>query len=151
MKILVTGGAGFIGSHYIKYHLEKNPRDEIVNLDKLTYAGRPENLQEIEKNPNYSFQKGDVCNFQDVEKALQGCEAIINFAAESHVDRSIENAAPFLQTDVVGAYTLLEAARKAEIKKFVQISTDEVYGQILKGKFTEQTLLMPRPCSSCKN
>ncbi|MFH0955540.1 MAG: dTDP-glucose 4,6-dehydratase [Candidatus Micrarchaeota archaeon] len=151
MKLLVTGGAGFIGSHYIKQHLENNPNDQIVNLDKLTYAGRLENLLEVEKNPNYSFIKGDVCDFKTVEKAITGCDAVINFAAESHVDRSIENAAPFLQTDVVGAYTLLEAARKHGIKKFVQISTDEVYGQILEGQFTEQTILMPRnPYSASK-
>ncbi|MBU1930102.1 dTDP-glucose 4,6-dehydratase [Candidatus Micrarchaeota archaeon] len=144
MKILVTGGAGFIGSHYIKQHLKQNPQDEIVNLDKLTYAGRLENLKEIEENPNYSFQKGDICNTQDVEKAIQGCEGVVNFAAESHVDRSIQSATEFIQTDVFGAYCLLEASRKQGIKKFVQISTDEVYGQILEGQFTEESLLMPR-------
>lgn len=151
MKILVTGGCGFIGSHYIKNHLASNPKDEIVNLDKLTYAGRLENLKEIEKNPNYSFVKGDICNSTDVEKAIRGCESIIHFAAESHVDRSIQSASEFIQTDVVGTYTLLEASRKSEIKKFVQISTDEVYGQILKGSFTEESLLMPRnPYSASK-
>lgn len=151
MKLLVTGGAGFIGSHYIKNHLQNNPKDQIVNLDKLTYAGRLENLQEVEKNPNYSFIKGDICDHATVEKAIKGCDAVVHFAAESHVDRSIENAAPFLQTDVVGTYFLLEAARKHDIKKFIQISTDEVYGQILSGSFTEESLLMPRnPYSAAK-
>ncbi len=122
MKILVTGGCGFIGSHYIKRHLAAHPQDEIVNLDKLTYAGRLENLKEVEKNPRYSFVKGDICEPKDVEKAIQGCEAIVHFAAESHVDRSIENASSFIQTDVIGTYILLEAARAGNIKKFVQIS-----------------------------
>lgn len=150
-RILVTGGCGFIGSHYIKQHLAKNASDEIVNLDKLTYAGRKENLRELDGDSNYRFIHGDVARQQDVEKAMRGCDTVINFAAESHVDRSIENAAPFLQTDVVGAYTLLEEARKQNVQKFVQISTDEVYGQILEGSFTEQSLLMPRnPYSASK-
>lgn len=151
MKILVTGGCGFIGSHYIKHHLHDNPDDQIVNLDKLTYAGRKENLLEVEKNPNYSFVKGDICNLKIVEKTMKGCETVINFAAESHVDRSIQSATEFIQTDVFGAYNLLEAARKFNVKKFVQISTDEVYGQILSGSFTEESLLMPRnPYSASK-
>ncbi len=151
MKLLVTGGCGFIGSHYIKHHLEKNPQDQIVNLDKLTYAGRLENLIEIEKNPNYSFIKGDICDSKIVAKAMQECEAVINFAAESHVDRSIQSAAAFIQTDVFGAFTLLEEARKQDVKKFCQISTDEVFGQILNGRFTEESVLMPRnPYSASK-
>jgi dTDP-glucose 4,6-dehydratase len=151
MKILVTGGCGFIGSHFIKQHLQNNPQNEIVNLDKLTYAGRLENLKEVEKNPCYSFIKGDICNSSDAEKAMNGCDTVVHFAAESHVDRSIQSAAEFIKTDVVGTYILLEAARKKNIQKFVQISTDEVYGQILSGSFTEESLLMPRnPYSASK-
>ena len=143
-KILVTGGAGFIGSKFIKLFLKNNPKVEVVNLDKLTYAGRLENLDEVDSVSNYSFIKGDICDKKIVEKAMNGCDAVINFAAESHVDRSIENPSAFINTDVFGAFVLLEQARKEEVEKFVQISTDEVYGQIMNGSFTEESLLMPR-------
>jgi dTDP-glucose 4,6-dehydratase len=153
MKILVTGGAGFIGGNYIRNHLNNNPNDEIVNFDKLTYAGKKESLADIEANPNYSYSfiKGDIVDRQAVKSAMQGCEAIINFAAESHVDRSIEDATEFIRTDVMGAFTLLDEAREQDIQKFVQISTDEVYGQIEEGSFTETSPLMPRnPYSASK-
>ncbi len=151
MKVLVTGGAGFIGSNYIKFHLEKYPEDKIVNLDKLTYAGRLENLKEVEKNPNYSFIKGDICDKKIVEKAMQGCERVINFAAETHVDRSILEAGTFVKTDVFGTYVLLEEAKKQKVEKFVQISTDEVYGTVLEGKSKETDELRPSsPYSASK-
>lgn len=151
MKILVTGGCGFIGSHYIKHHLATHPKDEIVNLDKLTYAGRLENLKEIEKNPRYRFVKGDICDPKTVEKAMKDCEAVVHFAAESHVDRSIDSASPFIETNVKGTLLLLEAARKQDMSRVIHISTDEVYGQIMEGSFTEESLLMPRnPYSASK-
>ena len=152
MKILVTGGCGFIGSNFIRFILQKSPETLIVNLDKLTYAGRLENLQDIAgKNPNYTFIKGDICDRDTVQKAMEGCDAVINFAAETHVDRSIEDASQFIKTDVLGAYVLLEEARSRDISKFIQISTDEVYGQIIKGSFKETDILMPRnPYSASK-
>ena len=151
MKLLVTGGCGFIGSNFIHYWLSKHPGDEIVNLDKLTYAGNPENLKSVEKNPRYKFIRGDVADEKIVEQAMNGCDTVVNFAAESHVDRSINDPLEFIQTDVVGAFVLLEQARKYNVKKFVQISTDEVYGQILEGSWTEETTLNPRnPYSASK-
>lgn len=151
MKLLVTGGCGFIGSNFVKYYLQKHPSDEIVNLDKLTYAGRLENLKEIEGNPNYSFIRGDICNREVVKKAIQDCEAVINFAAESHVDRSIADATQFIKTDVLGAFNILEEARKQELKKSLMISTDEIYGHVLEGSFKETSTLKPRnPYSASK-
>jgi len=151
VKILVTGGCGFIGSNYIRRHLEKKPGDEIVNLDKLTYAGRRENLQDLEGGGNYKFVKGDICAPKDVERAMQGCEAVVNFAAESHVDRSIENADAFAKTNFLGVKVLCEEARKQNVKRFLQISTDEVYGQIANGSFKETDMLNPRnPYSAAK-
>ena len=150
-KILVTGGAGFIGSNFIQYMLEKQPDAEIVNLDKLTYAGNLENLKSIEKKPNYKFIKGDICDAKVVAKSMKGCDVVVNFAAESHVDRSIEDPGSFIQTDVYGAYVLLEEARKQEVEKFCQISTDEVYGSIEDGSFSEESPLNPRnPYSASK-
>lgn len=150
-KILVTGGAGFIGSNFIRYMLNKHPHYKIVNLDKLTYAGNLNNLRDIEKNKNYSFVKGDICNKKIVEKLTKHVNAIINFAAETHVDRSIIDAGTFVQTDVFGTYVLLQAAKKFKIKKFIQISTDEVYGSIEKGSFKETDTLMPSsPYSASK-
>ncbi|MDO8428062.1 MAG: dTDP-glucose 4,6-dehydratase [Candidatus Diapherotrites archaeon] len=154
-KILVTGGAGFIGSNFIRQYLEKHAETQIVNLDKLTYCGRKESLQDIENNPEtknrYTFIKGDICNKKIVEQAMHNCDAVINFAAESHVDRSIQDPTQFIQTDVFGTFVLLEQARKQNVKKFLQISTDEVYGQIKEGSFTEESLLMPRnPYSASK-
>ena len=143
MKILVTGGAGFIGSNFIRHVLNKHPDYEILNLDKLTYAGNLDNLKDIEKNKNYSFVKGDICDKDVVKKVAKDVDAIINFAAETHVDRSIIHAGIFLKTDVLGAYTLLRVAKKLKIKRFIQISTDEVYGSIEKGSFRETDPLEP--------
>src|SRR3990167_10044903 len=109
MKILVTGGAGFIGSNFIHYWLKNHPEDQIVNFDKLTYAGNLENLKDIEKNPNYSFVKGDIADSQQVAKVINAIDIVINFAAESHVDRSILDPAPFILTNVVGTQVLLDA------------------------------------------
>ena len=150
-RMLVTGGAGFIGSNFIIHMLDKQPNIEIVNLDKLTYAGNLENLKSIEKNPNYKFIKGDICDPKVVAKAMKGCDVVVNFAAESHVDRSIQDPGSFIQTDVYGAYVLLEEAKKAGVDKFVQISTDEVYGSIEEGSFNEESPLNPRnPYSASK-
>lgn len=152
MKILITGGAGFIGSNFIRYLLE-NYNDEIVNLDKLTYAGNPENLEEIENNPNYSFIRGDIGDPKIVNQIVsRGIDIIVNFAAESHVDRSIEDPAVFLKTNVLGTQVLLEAAQKYRIRKFIQISTDEVYGSLgPTGYFTETSPLAPNsPYSASK-
>lgn len=150
-RIMVTGGAGFIGSNYVEHHLKEHPNDEIVVFDKLTYAGRMENLREFEENPNFSFVKGDICNKKDVSKAMQGIDEVINFAAESHVDHSIKDPDSFIKTDVFGAHNLLEEARKNNVKKFVQISTDEVYGEVMEGESDENYPLMPRnPYSASK-
>lgn len=149
--ILVTGGAGFIGSNFIRYVLNKHPDCRIINLDKLTYAGNLDNLRDIEKNKNYTFVKGDICDKEIVEKLTKNCDIIINFAAETHVDRSIIDAGSFVKTDVFGAYVLLNAAKKFGIKKFIQISTDEVYGSIDKGSFKETDNLNPSsPYSASK-
>lgn len=149
MKILVTGGAGFIGSNFVHYILKKHPEYEIVVLDKLTYSGRKENLQDIWDK--ITFIKGDITKRDDVEKALKNCDSIVNFAAETHVDRSVLDAGAFVLTDVFGIYTLLEAARRFDITSFEQVSTDEVYGHIQKGKFKEEDKLSPRnPYSASK-
>ena len=151
MNLFVTGGAGFIGSNFIRYILQKYPAYKIINYDKLTYAGNLDNLRDIEKNPRYKFVKGDICDFKLVSKYTKGCDVIVNFAAETHVDRSILNADAFIKTDVNGTFSLLEAARANKIKKFVHISTDEVYGSILKGSFTEKSPLSPNsPYSAAK-
>jgi dTDP-glucose 4,6-dehydratase len=143
MKLLVTGGCGFIGSNFIRYILAKYPDYKIINLDKLTYAGNRENLKTVEKDKNYIFVKGDICNEALAIKLSSGCDAIINFAAETHVDRSIKDASDFIVTNVDGTHSLLEAARKNSVKRFVQISTDEVYGSIIQGKFRETDPLRP--------
>lgn len=146
MKLLVTGGAGFIGSNFIRYILSNYPDDQIINFDKLTYAGNLQNLKDVEQNLNYKFYKGDICDSKAVEKAvslLDGIDAIVNFAAETHVDRSIVSAGSFVNTDVYGTYVLLEAVKKMKIKRYVHISTDEVYGSIDKGSFTEESMLKP--------
>ncbi|MDP2666527.1 MAG: dTDP-glucose 4,6-dehydratase [Candidatus Diapherotrites archaeon] len=144
MRILVTGGCGFIGSHFIREHLKSYPDDEIVNLDKLTYAGRQENLQDIEKDPRYIFIHGDIGDSEIVNQAINGCDQVVHFAAETQVDKAIVDPSLFLKTNVMGTHALLEAARKQDAKKFVNISTDEVYGHILEGSFTEKSLLNPR-------
>lgn len=140
MKIVVTGGAGFIGSNFIRYMLQAYPDYEIVNLDKLTYAGNLENLRDVEGMARYSFIRGDIADRQLLEGL--SFDALINFAAESHVDRSILDASPFLQTNVIGTQNLLDAARRRGCR-FVHISTDEVYGSIAEGAFTESSPLMP--------
>lgn len=151
MRLLVTGGAGFIGSHFVRHILSTYPSYEVVNFDKLTYAGSLENLKDLEGNPRYSFVKGDISDAAAVEGVMKGIDVTLNFAAETHVDRSIESAAPFLQSNVMGTHVLLEAARKHKIQKYVQISTDEVYGDTLKGAFTEESPLKPSsPYSASK-
>jgi len=145
-NILVTGGAGFIGSNFIHYLFRVHPDYEIINLDKLTYAGNPANLADIADDPRYKFVKGDIADRQLVNKLFQEEQfnVVVNFAAESHVDRSILNASPFIETNIKGTQVLLEAARSYPVKKFVQISTDEVYGSLGKtGKFTEESPLRP--------
>ena len=147
MKLLVTGGAGFIGSNFILYWLKKHPNDKIVNLDKLTYAGNLENLNSVEKNPNYEFIHGDICNPQLVNQITSNIDVIVHFAAESHVDRSILDAAPFIKTNIEGTYVLLEAALKNKVSRFHHVSTDEVFGALplnSKVKFTEKTAYNPR-------
>ncbi|PIS15596.1 dTDP-glucose 4,6-dehydratase [Candidatus Roizmanbacteria bacterium CG09_land_8_20_14_0_10_41_9] len=154
MKLLVTGGAGFIGSNFILYWLKKYPSDNIINLDKLTYAGNLENLKSVEKNPNYSFVKGDICDAKLVSDLVSKIDIIVHFAAESHVDRSILDPSPFIKTNIEGTYTLLEAALKNGKKRFHHISTDEVFGALpldSKEKFTEKTSYNPRsPYSASK-
>jgi dTDP-glucose 4,6-dehydratase len=151
MKVLVTGCCGFIGSNFLRYLLEKQPSYEVVNLDKLTYAGNPENLKDLALHKRYKFAKGDICDAKKVTEVARGADIIINFAAESHVDRSIEDANQFVTTNVYGTYVLLEAARKYGIKRFIQVSTDEVYGSIKKGSFKETDRLEPSsPYSSSK-
>ena len=149
--VLVTGGAGFIGSNYVEYHLEKYPEDKVRVLDKLTYAGRPENLKEFESNENYSFVQADICDRQAIEQAIKGVDRIIHFAAESHVDRSIEGQTEFLNTNIMGTYNLLEAAKAENVEKFLMISTDEVYGSVEEGSSKEDDELKPRnPYSASK-
>jgi dTDP-glucose 4,6-dehydratase len=153
MKLLVTGGAGFIGSNFVRYMLDKYKDYKIVNLDKLTYAGNLENIRDLEANRRHSFVKGDICDLRLVEKLVkrEEVDVIVNFAAETHVDRSIVDPEAFIRTDVFGTYTLLEVARKFSVKKYVQISTDEVYGSIEKGSFSETSNLAPSsPYSASK-
>lgn len=150
-RFLITGGAGFIGSNFIHYLLNKYEDCHIINLDKLTYAGNLENLQDISGHPNYKFVQGDICDFKLVDKLMPQCEVCVNFAAETHVDRSIMEAGSFILTDVFGTYNLLKAALKHRIKLFVQISTDEVYGSIPHGSAKESDPLNPRnPYSASK-
>jgi len=154
MKLLVTGGAGFIGSNFILYWLKKYPTDQIINLDKLTYAGNLENLKSVEKNPNYEFVEGDICNGKLVNELTSKVETIVHFAAESHVDRSIMDPAPFIKTNIEGTYTLLESALKNKVRRFHHISTDEVFGALpldSKEKFNEKTPYNPHsPYSASK-
>lgn len=146
MKILITGGAGFIGANFIRFWLKKNPRDKLVNLDKLTYASNPDSLREIEKKSGYQFIKGDISDPEVVKKAISGCDLVVHFAAESHVDRSISGPAVFIKTNVLGTEVLLEAALKAKVKRFHHVSTDEVFGALAlqaKKKFNEKTPYYP--------
>ena len=154
MKLLVTGGAGFIGSNFILYWLKNHPGDQIINLDKLTYAGNLENLRSVEKSSNYKFIKGDICDPASVQKAMEGIDTVVHFAAESHVDRSIVEPAQFILTNVLGTQVLLDAALKNKVKRFHHISTDEVYGSLeleSKEKFNEKTKYDPHsPYSASK-
>ncbi len=138
MKIFVTGGAGFIGSNFIRYVLRTRKNYAVVNYDKLTYAGNLANLDSVAGNPNYRFIKGDICDGAAVEEGMNGCEAVVHFAAESHVDRSIYEPAPVIQTNLTGTFILLEMARKLSISLFVHISTDEVYGDVPPGVFADE-------------
>lgn len=153
MKLLVTGGAGFMGSNFIRYILKKYPAYSIINLDKLTYCGNLDNLRDIEKNPRYTFIKGDIADKKAVERVFKKFkpDIVINYAAETHVDRSIAGPREFVVTDVLGACTLLEASKKHKIKKYIQISTDEVFGSLEKGSATEKSAFEPNsPYSASK-
>ena len=153
MKLLITGGAGFIGSNFIHYILGKYPDYHIVNLDKLTYCGNLDNLREVEDNPNYKFVKGDICDKEKVAEIFEEekPDFVINFAAETHVDRSILDPDAFVKTNVLGTHILLETAKKFGIERFLHISTDETYGSIENGKFKEDDILMPNsPYSASK-
>lgn len=154
MKLLITGGAGFIGSNFIHYWLERYPDDEIVNLDKLTYAGNLDNLKDIADDKRYTFIKGDICDKEVVTKAMEGVDIVVHFAAESHVDRSILDASPFIMTNIVGTYVLLEVANKLGVQRFHHVSTDEVFGSLeldSEEKFNETTRYNPRsPYSAAK-
>jgi dTDP-glucose 4,6-dehydratase len=143
MRILVTGGAGFIGSNFIRYILNKYPDYKITNLDKLTYCGNLENLKDIENSPNYKFVKGDICDKKIVDKLAKDIDIIVNFAAQTHVDKSIVDASEFIHTNVYGVYVLLEVAKKYNVNRFIHISSDEVYGSIEEGSFTEESPLRP--------
>ena len=146
MNLLVTGGAGFIGSNFIRYWLKNHPEDKVTNLDKLTYSGNLDSLSDVDNNPNYKFIKGDIAIIKDVEIAMEGINTVINFAAESHVDRSIIDPAPFVLTNVLGTQILLDIANKKKIKKFHHVSTDEVFGALsleTEDKFDENTPYNP--------
>jgi dTDP-glucose 4,6-dehydratase len=153
-SILVTGGAGFIGSNFVRMVLDEHPSVHVVNLDKLTYAGNLQNLAEVQNHPQYAFVHGDICDGPLVERLLveHQIDTIVNFAAESHVDRSITGPKIFIDTNVTGTLTLLQAARDKGFERFLQVSTDEVYGSLgSEGKFTEQTPLSPNsPYSASK-
>lgn len=147
MKLLVTGGCGFIGNNFIRYWLAENPKDSIVNLDRLTYAGNLSSTGDFSKNKNYSFQKGDICDDHTVNSLMKGVDIVVHFAAESHVDRSILGPKVFLTTNVIGTQVLLESALRYKVKRFHHVSTDEVFGELPLGsslKFDENTPYAPR-------
>lgn len=151
MRILVTGAAGFIGSHFLRIVLERHPDVEVVNFDAMTYAASEFNNADIADDPRYTFIKGDIRSVDDVTKAMQGITHVVNFAAESHVDRSIHGAVDFIQTDVLGTYILCEAAKAVGVERYLQVSTDEVYGSIDVGAFTETSPINPSsPYSASK-
>ena len=151
MKLLVTGGSGFIGSNFIRHVLATHSDDRVVNLDKLTYAGNPANLADLEHDPRYAFVQGDICDATLVRDVIRGVDAAVNFAAESHVDRSLMEPDAFLKTDVFGVFTLLEAVKELKIPRFVHISTDEVYGSVERGSSRESDAVRPsNPYSASK-
>ncbi len=152
-KVLVTGGCGFIGSNFVRHLLASDPDTAVVNFDCLTYAGNLANLSDVARHPRYTFVRGDITDREQVRAAMRlGVTDVINFAAESHVDRSIQDSGPFVRTNVLGTQTLLDAAREFGVKRFVQVSTDEVYGSLdATGLFTEETPLQPNsPYSASK-
>jgi dTDP-glucose 4,6-dehydratase len=142
--ILITGGCGFIGSNFVRYVFAKYPEYQLVNLDKLTYAGNPQNLIDLEGETRYRFVRGDICDAQVVEPLVAEADFVVNFAAETHVDRSIMGGAEFVQTNINGTYTLLDCAHQQGVERFLQVSTDEVYGSIAEGEWTEEWPLEPR-------
>lgn len=144
MRILVTGGAGFIGSNFVRHMLQKYSDYQVVVLDKLTYAGNLDNLRDVQADPRFSFVQGDICDTRTVEQAAREVDAIINFAAETHVDRSLLEPGAFINTDVYGTYILLEVSKKLGIQRYIQISTDEVYGSVEQGSSVESDPLAPR-------
>jgi dTDP-glucose 4,6-dehydratase len=143
MRLLVTGGAGFIGSHFIRLWVQRHPADEVVNFDALTYAGSPDRLADVAGARGYRAVTGDIGDARAVAEAVRGCEAVVHLAAETHVDRSITNATPFLRTNIEGTYVLAEAARAAGVRRFLHVSTDEVYGPVLAGAVDERATLAP--------
>jgi dTDP-glucose 4,6-dehydratase len=146
MKLFITGGAGFVGSNFIRYILASRPEIAVVNFDKLTYAGNLANLESVASHPQYRLVKGDICDASAVELAMRGCDVAINFAAESHVDRSIRDPAPAVETNITGTFVLLQIARRARVDRFLQISTDEVYGDLAPGVFADENAAL-RPSS----
>jgi len=141
--LLITGGAGFIGSNFIRYILNNYSDYRIINFDKLTYSGNLNNLKDVQESGNYKFIKGDICSAKQVQSAIKDCDYIINFAAQTHVDRSIKSSEEFVKANIEGVRILLDAARRHKIKRFLHISTDEVYGDIKKGLSREDDLLLP--------
>jgi dTDP-glucose 4,6-dehydratase len=151
VRLLVAGGAGFIGSNFIRHILRSHPDDTVLNFDKLTYAGNLQNLADLADDPRYSFVHGDICDAKAVRDALPGMDAVVNFAAQSHVDRSLAEPDEFVRTDVFGVFTLLEAVRELRIPRFLHISTDEVYGSLAQGSARETDAVRPsNPYSASK-
>ncbi len=153
MKVLITGGAGFIGSNFVHLWIKNHPDDTVINFDKLTYAGHSTSLKDLESNPNYQFVQGDITDPEAVKKAMEGVDLVVHFAAESHVDRSVIDPMVFVKTNVLGTATLLEAALNAKVKRFHHVSTDEVFGELGPNDpaFTENTPYDPRtPYSASK-